>query len=141
MGFPERSQSVADAVSPNEANDRSPKRTQWQSRENGSRKRAASPANRFRQTNPLARYDVLSSEKCRCSGRVGFPQTKPMTVLPNEPNGNLGRMGRVNGRHLPRVGFPERSQYQLRHDLIRKMSTARAGGFPQTKPIRGLRPR
>jgi hypothetical protein len=140
-------------VSPNEANQvsmpcpqtkpmaRFPKRTHWQSRENGSRKRATSPANRFRQTNPLVRYDVLSSEKCRCSGRVGFPQTKPITILPNEPNGNLGRMGHVNGRHLPRIGFPERNQCQLRHDLIRKMSTARGDGFPRTKPIHGLRPR
>jgi hypothetical protein len=51
---------------------RSPKRTRWQARENGSHKRAASPANRFDQTNPLTRYDVLGSEKCRCPGRVGF---------------------------------------------------------------------
>jgi hypothetical protein len=36
--------------------------------------------NRFRQTNPLARYDVLSSEKCRCSGRGGFPRTKPIAM-------------------------------------------------------------
>jgi hypothetical protein len=26
------------------------------------------------QTNPLIRYDVLSSEKCRCSGRGAFPE-------------------------------------------------------------------
>jgi hypothetical protein len=40
------------------------------------------------QTNPLTRYDVLSSEKCRCSGRDGFPersqrpfyQTNPMAI-------------------------------------------------------------
>ena len=31
-------------------------------------------ARAFPQTNPLIRYDVLSSEKRRCSGREGFPE-------------------------------------------------------------------
>jgi hypothetical protein len=45
------------------------------------------------QTNPLIRYDVLSSEKRRCTGRgVRFP---------NEANG------------VRQGGFPERSQYQF----------------------------
>ena len=69
------------------------KRTQWLFRGDGSRKRARPPANRFPQTNPLTRYDVLRPEKCRCSGRRAFPersqsgfvgavsQTKPIPVL------------------------------------------------------------
>jgi hypothetical protein len=38
---------------------------------------------------------------------IGFPQTKPTTVRPNEANGDLGMMGRENGRDSPRSGFPQ----------------------------------
>src|SRR5258708_35952803 len=89
----------ASGLSPNEANDRFSKRTHWQARENGSHKRATSPANRFRQTNPLTRFDVLSSEKCRCPGRVGFPRTKPIWVrggrFPERSQGVLGSTDQV----------------------------------------------
>jgi hypothetical protein len=62
------------ATSPIEANDRITKRSQWLSREDWSRKQARSPANRFRQTNPLILYDVFGSEKRRCSGGMAFPE-------------------------------------------------------------------
>jgi hypothetical protein len=87
--FPERSQ-----FSPSdEADDRITKRSQWHDRGDGSRKQARSPPNRFPQTNPLTRYDVLSSEKCRYSGRGAFPERSQSEF--------------VGGR------FPERSQYQF----------------------------
>jgi hypothetical protein len=60
--------------SSNEADNRITKRSQWHDRGNGSRKPARSLPNRFSQTNPLTRYDVLNSEKCRCSGRGAFPE-------------------------------------------------------------------
>jgi hypothetical protein len=90
VGFP-RTKPIGDqgGCSPNETKPmpRSPKRTHWQARENGSHKRATSPVNRFDQTNPLIRYDVLSAEKCRCPGRVGFPRT------------NRHALGRVTRSH------------------------------------------
>ena len=64
------------------------KRTQWVSRHDGSRKRARPPAKRFPQTNPLARYDVLSTEKCRYPGDMGSPRTKPIGSVRPFPQTN-----------------------------------------------------
>jgi hypothetical protein len=66
------------------------------------------------QTNPLARYDVLSSEKRHCSMRGGRS--------PNEANGV--RPG----------GFPERSQYQFGCVEFRKASLLRENGLPRGEP-------
>jgi hypothetical protein len=62
-------------VSPssNEADNRITKRSQWHDRGGWVKKAGEIPPEPTSQTNPLVRYDVLSSEKHRYSGGWGFP--------------------------------------------------------------------
>jgi hypothetical protein len=51
------------------------------------------------QTNPLIRYDVLSSEKCRCSGRGAFPERSQSGFVESFPRTKPMRLG------IERSGF------------------------------------
>ena len=111
------------AISPNEANDRITKRSQWVSRHDGLRKPARSPAKRFVQTNPLTRYDALSSENGRCSGDEGPSPNEAnwvcAAISPNEANDRITK----------------RSQWGSRHDGLRKPARPPAKPFVQTNPL------
>jgi hypothetical protein len=114
-GFPERSQFGRRTVLPNEANSVGAPFSQTKPTviSGGWVKKAGEIApESTSQTNPLTRSDVLSSEIERYSARGAFPKRSQFgrrTVLPNEANGDLGRIGRTNGRDLPRNGFPKRT--------------------------------
>jgi hypothetical protein len=77
--------------SPNEANDRITKRSQWLSREDGSRKRAGSPANRLAKRTHWSVMICLVPKNVVAPGEGPFPKRSQKGV----------RQG----------GFPERSQF------------------------------
>src|SRR5437899_1728604 len=75
--------------------------------------------------------DLLSSETVVTPGGGRFPKrsqfgsrpsprTKPTTVLPNEANGYLGRMGRENGPDRPQIGSATRRQRSIMMCLVPK---------------------